>query len=137
MCEGNQTNVGGLCCNKTQVNDNGICKDECSLERPVENAGICECLDDLVQLRNGLCCNNDFLNGSCAQEVQRKSSVKEFCLIDENPGLCKIITDCKTMNSPERGTCSKINHVCCIVQAPDQVNTTTVARYLANIVSVF
>ena len=81
--------------------------------------------------------NTDSLSGSCAQETQRKRSVKEYCLIDDNSGLCKITTDCTTMTSPARGTCSNINHVCCIVQAPDQVNTTTVAKYLDNIVSVF
>ena len=136
MCPENQANKGGLCCESTQVNDNGLCKKECSLERPVEKLGVCKCSEGLDQLPNGLCCDRSSPNAACALAMRRKVIVKEYCLIKGNSGICKSTTDCTTMISPARGTCSEEFYVCCVVEAPNEVDSEKVKEYLDNVVSI-
>ena len=118
------------------MNDNGVCKNECSDERPNVNAGVCGCADGLEEWGNGLCCSNNSFNGSCAQEMQRKMLVKEYCILNDKSGICKNNTECKTMTLPAKGTCSMNNEVCCVVEAPHEINAELVAKYLTNMVCI-
>ena len=137
VCGGNQTNIGGLCCNVTQVNDFGICKNECGSERPVENGRVCECAEGLYQLGNGHCCNSTSLDGACAQQIQKMKRVKEYCLVDDNDGICRDSAECFTMASPARGTCSNTSYKCCVVEAPKDINNQIVKEYLDSVVITF
>ena len=128
--------MGGLCCNSTEVNDNGVCRNKCSQERPVENSGVCQCAEGLEQFPNGLCCDASSPNAACALTMQRKTIVKEYCLINDNSGICKNPSDCTTMTSPAKGTCSAAFHVCCIIEAPDEVDSQLVEQYLDSVVCI-
>ena len=132
-CQVNQTSIGGLCCGADQVNDNGVCASKCSNERPAEISGVCECATDKVDLGNGLCCNLDQVDVDipCAQEIQRNETVLELCSVNDSSGLCRPISDCTTVLSPEKGTCSDKSHVCCFFEAPVGINNETVAAFVA------
>ena len=125
-CGGDKISLGGICCEENQVNDNGQCENECSDDRPVENAGVCGCAAGLEDLGNGACCNlaktrkgTNGDKGKCAQQLLRDESVKEFCQVDFNQaGICHPSTDCDTVAKPKRGSCSKDSHVCCFLPAP-------------------
>ena len=59
-CEdGAQIPKGGLCCDYKEVNDGGICKDNC-IDPKVSKGGLC-CLPD--QVNNGYICKNNCNNG--------------------------------------------------------------------------
>ena len=83
---------------------------------------------------DGLCCDPNSPNAACTLAMKRKTIVKEYCLFNDNSGICKNPSDCTTMASPARGTCSEEFHVCCIIEAPDEVNSGLVEQYLANVV---
>ena len=86
-------------------------------------------------MANGQCCNVTSLDSICAQQIQRMKRVKEYCLVDDNDGICRDPAECFTMASPARGTCSSTSYVCCVVEAPKDVNNQTVKEYLDSVVS--
>ena len=88
-------------------------------------------------MANGQCCNANSLDSTCAQQIQRMKRVKEYCLIDDNSGICRDPIECLTMASPARGTCTNTSYVCCVVEAPEDVDDQIIKAYLDRAVSTF
>ena len=114
-----------------------MCKDECGPDRPVETNRVCRCAEGLQSWGNGQCCNATSLDGACAQQIQKMKRVKEYCLVDDNDGICRDPSKCLTMALPARGTCSNTSHVCCVVEAPKDVNNQLVKKHLDSTVCMF
>ena len=86
-------------------------------------------------MANGQCCNTTSLDNTCTQQLQREKLVKEYCLFDDNSGICREPNECLTMASPARGTCTNTSYVCCVVEAPEDVDEELVKTYLGLVVS--
>jgi len=61
LCGLPKVDVGGLCCQKDEVNDNGVCRDTCPSARPDNIAGVCGCGLPRVDV-GGLCCQKGEVN---------------------------------------------------------------------------
>ena len=80
QCALEEVLVGGVCCKENEVNDNGVCKDNCPATRPlndngvckdncnpkIEDGGTCKCPNGQTLL-NGICCPQGQVldNGKC------------------------------------------------------------------------